>query len=94
MTQGSSGEAAWAGGEPGPAEAPLSGPDGCRLQWEELPARPVSVLAQTPRSALVRLGPSGAVCGGVSEGAFFEMPVTCTPAHPGPSQPLRVPSPH
>ena len=48
VTQVSSGEAALVGDEPEPAEAPLSGPDGCWLQWEGLPTPPVSVLARVP----------------------------------------------
>lgn len=48
VTQVSSEEAALVGDEPEPAEAPLSGPDGCWLQWEGLPTPPVSVLARVP----------------------------------------------
>lgn len=91
VTQVSSGEAAQAGGEPGPAEAPLSRPDGCRLQWEGLPIPPVSVLAQVPHSALAWPRPSGAER--ASEGAFFEVPIYQHPPALAPVLPTPRPQP-
>lgn len=93
VTQVSSGEAALAGGEPEPVEAPLSSPDGRWLQQKGLPTSPVSVLARVPLSALVQTRPSDAVClGGCASspvsGTSFEMPFPWPPSSPppGPSQ--------
>lgn len=91
VTQVSSGEAARAGGEPGPAEAPLSRPDGCRLRREGLPIPPVSVLAQVPHAALAQPGRQVLFAEEASEGAFFKMYIA-SPLHWPPHPPTQGPA--
>lgn len=48
VTQNHSGEAAWAGDEPGPMEAPLSRPDG---HWQQRVGLAANVSGQSPGSS-------------------------------------------